>query len=78
MPPRLNKRQLRELQELEDLDRARAHSGAASPAPVQALPTEDEVESSDEDGIVVGQQGSKGGFGAVRYCSLRLCLPELC
>jgi hypothetical protein len=73
MPPRLNKRQLRELQELEDLERARAHSGAAT----VALPTEEEVESSgdEEEQVVSSTQGKAGGgFGAVRSLSL-LYLP---
>ncbi|GAA5889777.1 hypothetical protein JCM8208_001128 [Rhodotorula glutinis] len=56
MPPRLSKRQQREQDELADLERANTA--------VSALPTADEVESSDEEQLVV-KQPAKGGFNAL-------------
>ncbi|GAA6031122.1 hypothetical protein JCM8097_004014 [Rhodosporidiobolus ruineniae] len=61
MPPRLNKRQLREQQELQELERAQA---ASSPA-VEALPEEHEVDSSEEEQVVSQPRAAQGGFGAL-------------
>ncbi|GAA5821980.1 hypothetical protein JCM3770_003032 [Rhodotorula araucariae] len=56
MAPRLSKRQQREMDELAELERA---SRAAS-----ALPTEEDIDSSDEDDLPV-RRPAKGGFGAL-------------
>ncbi|GAA5950839.1 hypothetical protein JCM21900_002036 [Sporobolomyces salmonicolor] len=58
MPPRLNKRQMRELQELEALEKSRAAS-------TSALPTFDEVTDSEGEAEAVAQPRSAGGFGAL-------------
>ncbi|GAA5970504.1 hypothetical protein JCM11641_007329 [Rhodosporidiobolus odoratus] len=58
MPPRLNKRQLRELEELKELEAAKQASTGAV-----ALPEEDEVDSDEQEQVVVGKP--QAGFGAL-------------
>ncbi|BGP47134.1 hypothetical protein JCM10450v2_002986 [Rhodotorula kratochvilovae] len=58
MAPRLSKRQQREMDELAELERANRATSA--------LPTEEDVDSSDEDDLPV-RQPAKGGFGALDF-----------
>ncbi len=57
---RLNKRQQRELAELEELERSRS-------ATIEQLPTAVDVDDSDNEQEQVSIPQSKAGFGAVRW-----------
>lgn len=62
MPPRLNKRQLRELEELKALD--------DTPAPdVQAPDVQDDAVSVEEDEVPIAKAAASG-FAAVREHAL--------